>query len=216
MKSKRELLARKSNEELLDLWKRRADYPTETVATLQSLLSERNLEPPEPISQIGHHASTAPLATSLNPAGVPTGPIATNPGIAAEAADTRTPDRSKYTCTACGVGVSKEDKLCPGCGLQLKFPDEFRTLKKIGIVSVAWGIGAVAIGAGIDFVGKGGKGEALAYLAGAAGLQGLVYGATAALFGALFGGRRGATVMFLIGFAIGAIRVVIEFVDKVT
>jgi len=40
---KRELLARKSNDELLEMWGRRADYPPDTAAVLESLLSERGI-----------------------------------------------------------------------------------------------------------------------------------------------------------------------------
>ncbi len=42
----REVLARKSQDELLDLWQRRAEYPPATVSALGTLLVERGVQPP--------------------------------------------------------------------------------------------------------------------------------------------------------------------------
>jgi hypothetical protein len=54
---KRQLLARKSNDELLDLWKRRDDYPPDTAAVLQALLSDRGIAASE-LGRRGRPVST--------------------------------------------------------------------------------------------------------------------------------------------------------------
>jgi hypothetical protein len=54
----------------------------------------------------------------------------------------------------------------------------------------------------------------LKYLGLAILLQGIIYGLIGALIGALIKGKKGAAIMFLIGFVIGAIRVLIDFANE--